>query len=109
MIIKIMLFSYDRFRTYGLDGSERRLQSDGTAEFEGIEFGDHTLYVKDENGKVLASKAFKIVIGNELSLDGDVITAKTGDRKYLLLRYFHRILKLLVYYIFPDKASASGF
>ncbi len=51
----------------------------GMADFNDVEFGAHTLTVKDPDGKTAATKKFTIKQGKTLSLDEDVITAKANS------------------------------
>jgi len=49
------------------------------AMFNPIEFGGHTLYVKNENDITLAQKDFEILSGNSYNVTGDVVTALKGS------------------------------
>ena len=49
----------------------------GIASFANVEFGAHTLYVKDSSGSVIASKAFTLASGSA-GLSGDTVTAMGG-------------------------------
>ena len=69
--------------------------SQGLATFSDIEFGRHTIYVKDQNGETIASKDFEIQSGEALSLDGDVITAREGDTITVKVRYEDGVLSLI--------------
>ncbi len=53
--------------------------ANGAAIFNGVEGGWHTLYVKDTNGTILASKGFELLFGERESIEGDQITAKAGE------------------------------
>ena len=56
-----------------------RSDSSGNVSFNGIEFGNHTIYVKNEAGTTLASKNLELVKGDSFSIDGDKITVKPGQ------------------------------
>ena len=51
----------------------------GVASFSGIELGKHTVYVKNDKGKTLASKHFTLVSGKKLTFNGDKITVVPGQ------------------------------
>lgn len=51
----------------------------GDAVFKEIEVGRHTIYIKNGEGEIVASKKFTLAIGNELSANGDVIIVKPGQ------------------------------
>lgn len=55
-----------------------RTDSNGYFRFNDVEMGEHSITVKDTNGKVIATKNFTIVAGSPLSLVGDTITAENG-------------------------------
>ncbi len=59
----------------------------GAAEFKEVDFGKHTLYVKDSEGKTLAKQTFYVASGTEFKIKGDVITAKKGEPLYLSVRF----------------------
>ena len=50
----------------------------GFFQFTGVEFGEHTLYVKDQNANILASQKFEIRQGDTFVFAGNVITAAPG-------------------------------
>lgn len=53
--------------------------SDGNVTFNGVEIGNHSIYVKDSNGAIVASKNFVIQAGKALSINGNTITAVPGQ------------------------------
>lgn len=59
----------------------------GCAAFDSIEFGSHTLYVKNADGTTEDSISFTIAEGKALALNGNVITAPNGADFILLVRY----------------------
>ncbi len=61
--------------------------ANGCAAFGSIEFGSHTLYVKNTDGTTEGSISFTIAEGNALALNGNVITAPNGADFILLVRY----------------------
>ncbi len=50
----------------------------GTAVFAGVESGIHTLYAKDGNGNILASKTFELLFGEKASINAEQVTVKAG-------------------------------
>ena len=72
------------------------LGTDGTASFKNIEVGNHTMYLKDQDGKVLASKAIKIVYDQTYSITGgDTIHVLIGRPFILHVKYDGEKLILL--------------
>lgn len=69
--------------------------SQGLATFSDVEFGRHTIYVKDGNGETIVSKDFEIQSGESLSLDGDIITAREGETITVKVRYEDGVLSLI--------------
>ena len=69
--------------------------TDGMARFSGVEFGQHTVYVKNQQDEIDASRSFEIRKGSGISLDGDVITAEAGDTVTIKMRYEEGELTLL--------------
>lgn len=59
----------------------------GAAAFDNIEFGKHTLYIKDSSGKALAEKKFSIASGKSVKIKNDVITAVAGEPLYLSVQF----------------------
>ena len=58
----------------------------GVAKFENVEFGTHSVTVKDANGETLATKNFEIVSGSSVNLNGSTITAQQGANIYLKIK-----------------------
>lgn len=56
-----------------------RTSQNGIAVFAEVEEGRHTLYVQDEEGNVLASKAFEIIFGEKISLRGNQLLVRRGS------------------------------
>lgn len=52
---------------------------DGSVRFKNVEFGSHTLTVKDSDGNIIASKTFELTSGSQLSVGGNQIVAKGGS------------------------------
>ena len=69
--------------------------SSGYATFDEVDFGSHTLYVKEEDGKTAASKAFTLASGNATSLSGDTINARPGSTIILSMRFDGSNLEIL--------------
>ena len=51
----------------------------GNASFTDVEFGTHTIYVKNEDGSIMSSKNFELAVGSNLSINGNQITAPKGS------------------------------
>ena len=56
-----------------------RTDKQGMVQFNSVEFGNHTIYVKDNGGNVVAQKEFSIENGAQLSLTGDLIVAENNS------------------------------
>ncbi len=69
--------------------------ANGCAAFDSIEFGSHTLYVKNIEGTTESSVSFTIAEGNSLALNGNVITAPNGANFILAVRYDQNNLELV--------------
>ena len=67
----------------------------GCAAFDSIEFGSHTLSVKNTDGTTEGSISFTIAQGNQLSLSGNVITAPSGSDFMMIVRYDQNKLELV--------------
>jgi hypothetical protein len=59
----------------------------GNATFSGVEFGQHTLYVKDKNGNTLAAKSFELVEASSTTLSGNSVTASNQSSLVLNVVY----------------------
>ena len=79
--------------------------ANGCAAFDSIEFGSHTLYVKNTDGATEGSVSFTIAEGNTLALNGNVITAPNGADFILTVRYDQNNLELLSIH---DNAARSS-
>lgn len=55
-----------------------RTDENGSFQFNNVEFGEHTIYIKSEDGSVIAQKSFNIKIGSPLSITDDEIVAENG-------------------------------
>ena len=67
--------------TVELHSTLKTAQTDGEgkARFNNVDFGNHTITVKDQDGRTEASKNFAIAEGTKTSLNGDTITARRGS------------------------------
>ena len=79
--------------------------ANGCAAFDSIEFGSHTLYVKNIDGTTEGSVSFTIAEGNTLALNGNVITAPNGADFILTVRYDQTNLELVSIH---DNAARSS-
>lgn len=61
-----------------------RTSQNGIAVFAEVEEGRHTLYVQDEERNVLASKAFEIIFGENISLRGNQLLVRRGSALRLM-------------------------
>lgn len=80
----------------------------GCAEFGNVEFGKHTLSVRDDKGKKIASKAFTIVSGSAAGIKGSVITAEANSVVNLSVQFDGKNLKLLAATSQEDISSMAG-
>ena len=67
----------------------------GVAEFSNVEFGRHTLYIKDPVTNKKISKKFTLVSGFDTSLDGNIITAEIDEIIYLKVSFSDSEITLL--------------
>lgn len=67
----------------------------GYASFKDIDFGNHTIYLKSNDGKELASKEVAFVSGDATSLSGSSITAVKGSTVTVNLKYENGALNLM--------------
>ena len=72
----------------------------GFFQFTGVEFGEHTLYVKDQNANILASQKFEIRQGDTFAFAGNIITAAPGTGITLTVKVANGTMTL--------SASAAG-
>ncbi len=63
-----------------------KTNNSGYASFYNVEFGAHTLYVKNWKGQTQASRGFTLVQGNTFAVSGDSITAMNGGSLRLKVR-----------------------
>lgn len=56
-----------------------RTDENGSFQFNGVEFGKHTIFIKDENGNIIAQKEFNILLGSPLAIQGSEIVAENGS------------------------------
>lgn len=56
-----------------------RTDENGSFQFNDVEFGDHTLCIKDENGNIIAQREFNIVQGSPLAINENDIVAENGS------------------------------
>lgn len=61
------------------DVKTSKTDENGSFLFNTIEFGSHTMLIKDASGNVVAQKKFNIVDGTPLALNGDEIVAENGE------------------------------
>lgn len=69
--------------------------ANGCVAFDSIEFGSHTLYVKNTEGATEGSISFTIAEENTLALNGNVITAPNEADFILTVRYAQNNLELV--------------
>ncbi len=56
-----------------------KTDASGNVQFASVEMGSHALYVKNNDGSVVAERHFTLVPGEQTSYDGDTITVARGD------------------------------
>ena len=59
---------------------------DGQAVFSAVEYGAHTVYVKDSSNNALGSQSFTLVEGQSSSVNGNVITAPRASDVALTIK-----------------------
>lgn len=69
--------------------------SDGSVQFDNVDFGRHTLYVKDLSTGKKVSKSYTIVAGFDTRLTGDIIVAEVGQVLNIAIQYDGSRLTLL--------------
>ncbi len=69
----------DRFVELHSDVQNGRTDENGSFQFNDVEFGKHTIYVKNTNGDTVAKKEFYIRSGSPLSVSDDGIIAENGS------------------------------
>lgn len=80
--------------------------SSGAAKFDSVEFGRHTLYVKNLSNNKKISKTFSITSGSNTGIKGSVITASEGETISLAIEYDGSEIKILS--VAEDVSSGSG-
>ena len=68
--------------------------SEGFFRFLDVEFGQHTLYIKDQNANILASKSFELSRGETFSINGTVITAAPDSSVTLTVKMENGMLNI---------------
>ena len=68
------------------DVQQSRTDENGFARFSNVEMTNHTIIIKNAEGKELSNKSFKITEGNLLSLTGDEIVAQAGSTFTLAIK-----------------------
>lgn len=56
-----------------------KTDENGSFRFNNVEFGNHTITVKDHKGTLLAQKTFDLVLGTPLSINDNEIIAENGS------------------------------
>ena len=69
--------------------------SEGNVSFENVEFGRHTLFIRDKGNKSTASKKFHLMSGKKTKMNGDIITAKSGETLSLAVEYDGSKIKII--------------
>lgn len=88
-----------------------KTDQNGIAVFYGVESGRHTIFVKDRNGNVLASKDFEVLFGDTTLLNGDQIIIKKGAASTLNMQLDGNTLVFLslqegdVYQVVPARTG----
>lgn len=91
-----------------------KTDQNGISVFYGVESGRHTIYVKDQNGNVLASKKFEVVFGDTTLLNGSQIIIKKGATSTLNMQLSGNELTFLtlqagdVYQVVPAGTGDEG-
>ena len=86
------------------------LDDSGRASFGNIQAGDHTLYLKDVEGNIVASKDIVIVFGDGYSIEGNVVYILEGRAFTLNVQYDgEEIILLSVEGDSPDTGDHKNF
>lgn len=56
-----------------------RTDENGSFQFNSVEFGEHTIFIKDDNGNIIAQREFNIIQGSPISLKGNDVIAENGS------------------------------
>lgn len=56
-----------------------RTDENGSFQFNDVEFGKHTVYVKDAKCNIISQREFNITLGSTLALNGNEIIAENGS------------------------------
>lgn len=56
-----------------------RTDENGSFQFNSVEFGKHIIFIKDDNGNIIAQREFNIIQGSPLSLKGNDVIAENGS------------------------------
>ncbi len=81
--------------------------SEGNVSFENVEFGRHTLFIRDKDNSSTASKKFTLVSGSKTKMNGDIITAKAGGTLSLAVEYDGSKIKIISAAL-EDVSSSAG-
>lgn len=88
-----------------------KTDQNGIAVFYGVESGRHTIFVKDRNGNVMASKDFEVLFGDTTLLNGDQLIIKKGAASTLNMQLDGNTLVFLslqegdVYQVVPARTG----
>lgn len=95
--------------TVELHSTPRVLVTDakGMISFDTVEFGEHTLFVKDANGNVLAQRNFELLSGDSVSINGDRITVKGGTTLSLTIKVMNNELQFVTAVATSDTAATG--
>ncbi len=86
----------------------------GIAIFSGVESGQHTLYLKDASGNILASKAFELLLGDTTQINENQITVKAGATSTLNVQQsgseliFLNLLSGDIYQVLPASTNDAS-
>ncbi len=56
-----------------------RTDSNGSFQFNDLEFGKHTIYIKNDKGATVAQKVFNVILGSPTALSGNDIITQNGQ------------------------------
>lgn len=72
-----------------------KTDSNGVAKFDTVEFGKHTIYIKNLKTGKKVSGSFTLESGSEAQIKDNVITAKNSDPVSAIIRYDGKSIELL--------------
>ncbi len=83
--------------------------SSGLVKFDSVEFGRHTIYIKDSTSGERISKSFRIKSGSETGIKENVITAKVNEPIFIKIEFNGKEINFLSADIENVSAGAGAY